>query len=381
MLASVFGVFKQPSISVRIPNDDSSFNPKEYPNVVFKATGKMSGKITLVHGGKETDDTGLGLISTRIWVVQEQDKDEIHIKPTFDNKTHTFRLEAPEGFNVNNIYHETLIQYPRTAASVDSLSVAAPNTTFSGESLFSLLFGSISSALTNGSISLSTIRADTIRLHTTNSNISGDYDAGHIELQTTNGSISGALNVRDALNGNQSVVSTMSTNGTLDLRVTATETTRGLWMENQTKNGKVIVGALLGKADRASIIKASTSNGKIDFNLDASQSGQPLEVHNTTSNGPVVSSTMLPACQAFKGAAVSSNGPVNVNLTEEFQGRFELDTSNGPSSVEGTNLTFEQNKKYSKHGYRVQNGPSEFKITTSNGPAALRFYPAGSNPQ
>ncbi|KAF9113646.1 hypothetical protein BGX27_001121 [Mortierella sp. AM989] len=377
MLSSVFGTVKQPSIPVRIPNDDSTFNPKEYPNVVFTATGKMTGKTLLVHGGEETDATGLALISTRIWVVRESDKHDIVIRPTFDEKTHTFTLEAPSNYAANNIYHETLIQYPRSVSCVGSLSVSAPNTSFTGDSLQSLAFESIRSTLTNGSIALDAVRADTVSLHTSNASISGTYEAGHIELGSSNGSISGKLNIRNALDGNQSKVLTKTSNASLDIHVIVTEAIRGLWMENTTRNGKVTVGTLLGKADRASFINVSTSNGKIDFNLDASQSGQPLELQNRSSNGGIVASVMVPAGQHFKGIAETSNASVNVNLTEEFQGAFEIETSNSSATVEGSNLTLEQDKKTSKRGFRGQNGPGEFKIHDSNGSAALRFYPSG----
>ncbi|KAF8977169.1 hypothetical protein BGZ46_007586 [Entomortierella lignicola] len=367
----------KPSIPVRIPFDDSTFNPGEYSKIVFSATGKLTGKIFLVHGGEESDSTGLGLISTRIWVVRESDKENIVIKPTFDNKTHTFRLEAPNGFNDNVIYHETMIQYPRSTSTTESLFVESPNTSFVGNDLQSLFFGSIRSALSNASITLDGTNADVLNLNTSNGAISGTFKAGHVELHTSNAPITGKLHIRNAADGKQSEVITKTSNGELGLHVTAVETARGLRMENATRNAKVNVGTLLGKADRASYINASTTNGKVDFNLDASQSGQPLEVQNTSSNGGIITSVMVPIGQKFKGEAKTSNAPISVNLTEAFEGKFEVETSNSPTVVEGSNITLEQDKKTSKRGFRVQRGPSEFKIQSSNSSVALRFYSAG----
>lgn len=54
----------------------------------------MSGKVLLVHGGTETDETGLGLISTRVWVVNEADKEQVVISASFDKETHTYHLEV-----------------------------------------------------------------------------------------------------------------------------------------------------------------------------------------------------------------------------------------------------------------------------------------------
>lgn len=92
-IASAF-CFRKPDIPVRIPNDDTSFNPKEYPHVIVSADGKMSGKVLLVHGGTETDETGLGLISTRVWVVNEADKEQVVISAKFDQETHTYHLQV-----------------------------------------------------------------------------------------------------------------------------------------------------------------------------------------------------------------------------------------------------------------------------------------------
>ncbi|KAF9956177.1 hypothetical protein BGZ72_002958 [Mortierella alpina] len=378
MFSSFTGPWQKPSIPVRIPNDDTTFNPKEYPNVVFEATGKMSGTVVLVHtGDEESDASGLGRISTRIWVVRESDKDKVLITPSFDKDTHIFRLQAPDDYSSNAVYHQTTISYPRSTLSAESLTVSAPNTSFSGNDLYNIAFGAIRSTLSNGSVALENAQADKVQLTTSNGSISGSYEAGHVELVTSNGSISSKLSLRDALDKAQSRVSTKTTNGPVDLHITATKTNKGLWMQNTSVNGRLSIGVLLGKADRASYINAVTSNSKIDFNLDALQSGQALEVNNVTSNGSVISSIMVPKDQPVKGTASSTNGSVSVNLTEEFHGRFALETTNGKATVEGSEVTMDRDTKSAKQGYRVSQGPSSFSIRTTNGSTGLRFYPSG----
>lgn len=55
----------------------------------------MSGTVVLVHtDDDESDASGLGRISTRIWVVRESDKEKVIITPSFDNSTHVFRLQV-----------------------------------------------------------------------------------------------------------------------------------------------------------------------------------------------------------------------------------------------------------------------------------------------
>ncbi|KAG0370553.1 hypothetical protein BGZ54_005783 [Gamsiella multidivaricata] len=377
MFASLVGLIHQPSIAIRIPNDDSTFNPKEYPSLVFVATGKVQGKVRLIHGTE--DDSGLGMISTRIWVTKESDKDEVAVRTSFDNKTHTFTLQGPTRFSSFNIYHETTIQIPESSRYMDSLRVEAPNSSFSTDKLDNLTWSSVQSDLSNSTIAIQSLHADTINLRTSNSSISGTFVAGHINLNTSNGSISAKLLVQDAQDGRQSAVVTKTSNASINLHVDATPTRQGLLMENSTKNGKVVVGTLLGRASRNSTISTTTVNGKIEFNLDASQSGQALEVINKTMNGSIVSSIMVPVHQEFKGHARSSNGSVTVNLSEAFQGHFDLETSNSPVAVEGSNLQFEHDKKSSKRGTHGQ-GPSTMKIVTSNSSANLRIYPVGESP-
>ncbi|KAF9923289.1 hypothetical protein BGZ65_008974 [Modicella reniformis] len=366
-------------IPVRIPNDDTTFNPKEYPNVVFLAKGKLHGKVHLIHDSADTKEAALGLISTRIWVVHENDKRNVDIKPIFNNKTHTFHLDGPSDFTANSIYHETTIRYPRSSTTTESLTVEAPNTSLGGEHLENLVFDVFKTTLSNGAIVLETIRSDVIQLKTSNAKIAGDFEAGHVDLSSSNGSITAKLNLQDALDGQQSVVSTKTSNAHIDIHVTVAETIRGLWMDNQTRNGSLAVGVFLGQADRASFIHSSTNNAKIDFNMDASQSGQPLEVENKSSNGGVTSSIMPSAYQRFKGSFESSNAGVNVNLTEAFQGNFTLETSNSSTKVEGSELFIDHDKKGYKHGHRVAEGGSQVKLQSSNSPVTLRFYPVGSS--
>ncbi|KAG0326121.1 hypothetical protein BGZ99_010099 [Dissophora globulifera] len=376
MFASLVGLIHQPSIAVRVPNDDSTFDPREFSSLAFLAKGKIQGKIRLIHSTE--NHMGLGTISTRLWVTKENDKDEVSVRVLRENKTLTVIVEGPSRFGSFNIYHETTILIPASTKHMDSLHLESANTSFSTDAIDSLTWGIVYAELSNSGIAVQSLHADTIRLHTSNSSLSGKFDAGHIDLTTSNGSISAKLSVLEAQDGRQSVVKTKTSNAPINLHVDATQTRQGLWMENTTKNGKVVVGALLGDAARPSCLNATSANAKIELNVDASQTGQPLEVNTNTSNATIVSSVMLPAYQSFKSIAQSSNGSVTVNLTDGFQGRFELETSNSPAAVEGSDLQFELDKKSTKRGTRGH-GVGNVKIVTSNAAASLRFYPGGES--
>ncbi|KAF9110918.1 hypothetical protein BGX27_005726 [Mortierella sp. AM989] len=376
MFASLVGLVHQPSIAIRVPNDDSAFNPKEHSSIVFIATGKVQGKIRLIHGTE--GDSSLAMVSIRIWVTKENDKSDVAVRTSYDKKTLTVTLEGPSRFGSFNVYHETTIQIPASFGYMDGLTIKAPNTSLSAENLDHLTWNSVQSDLTNSTIALQSLQADSIDLNTTNSSISGLFEAGHISLNTSNSSISAKLIVHKPQDGRQSKVRTKTSNSSINLHVDAMLASTGLQMENTTKNGKLVVGALLGPASQSSSINATTVNAKIEFNLDASQSGQALEVNNVTSNGTIVSSIMVPQYKPFKGAATSSNASVTMNLTEEFTGQFELNTSNSSATVEGTNLHFDDDEKSSKRGTHGA-GAGKVVILTSNSNANLRFYPAGES--
>ncbi|KAG0348424.1 hypothetical protein BG005_011544 [Podila minutissima] len=377
MFSTIFGLVGQPKIPVRIPNDDSTFNPKEYSNVVFKSAGKISGKIRLVHGADGDND--LGLISTRIWVTRESYKDDLSITIDRDNQTHSVFFQAPDTWTDLNVHYETTILIPSSTRRMQSLLVEGPNSSFSGELLQNLAWGSIRTALSNGSIQLTGVNVDTLGLKTSNGSISGTYEGGHLDIQTTNGSITAKLRVRNAEDGRQSVVGARSNNAAVDLHVDGSATSKGLHLDTITTNGRLTVGALIVKASQASYINATTNNGSIKYNVDARQSGQPLEYTNRTANGSVVASVMVPVEKMFKGSVTSSNGSVTVNLTEDFHGRFDVDTSNSRSTVEGTDIQFDEDKKATKRGTRGGDGPSEIKIQSSNGSTNLFFHPPGES--
>ncbi|KAI8361871.1 hypothetical protein B0O80DRAFT_88379 [Mortierella sp. GBAus27b] len=195
-----------------------------------------------------------------------------------------------------------------------NLSIQAPNTALSSDTLDDLVWGKVQARLSGCTIALQSIHADTIDLKTSNSGISGAFDASNINLITNNGPISAKLLVQEPKDTLQSRVAVETSNAAVTLHVDATPTTSGLWMESKTKNGRIAVGTLLGPSVTGSYIGAVTENGTIDFSLDASQSGQPLDVYNKTMNGNVTSSIMVSPQQLFKGHVQTMNGSAAVNL-------------------------------------------------------------------
>ncbi|KAI8604855.1 hypothetical protein EDD21DRAFT_435108 [Dissophora ornata] len=361
---------EEPIVPIRIQNDSIAFNPKVYSRIILNAKGQMYGKVRLVHDDSKSD----GLISTRMWVSSKGDIGHVAIKPSFAGETHTFSLElCNKGANI--ICHEIIIQFPHMVGEVDVLTINAPNTSLEGDSLEGLIFGNIQTCLSNGSIDLDTVRADTISLRTSNASITGVYEAGHIDLDTSNGNIDAKLDIFDARNGRQAMVSTKTLNASVDVYVTATETTRGLWMKNSSRNGDVKVDVLLGKADRGSWIMTETEDARVDFNVDASQLGHPLDIMIATSNGAIESTVIVPSKQLFTGMVESSNAPVKVELKGEFEGRFDVRTSHHTALVMGPGIEFELDDMAFKRGYRIRDEPSNFKIHCANGPTALRFSP------
>lgn len=199
-----------------------------------------------------------------------------------------------------------------------NLEIVAPNTSLSCDAQDRLVWGKVQARLSGHPIALQSLHADTINLRTTNSPISGAFDASHISLGTTNGSISAKLIVQEPHDEHQSTVVVETANSFINLHVDATLTMSGVWMETKTRNGKINVGALLGPSNLGSYVSAITDNGTIDFSLDASQTGQPLDVYNKTVNAAIVSSIMVPHEQPFSGNVQTTNSPVTLNLVSAW---------------------------------------------------------------
>ncbi|KAF8983342.1 hypothetical protein BGZ46_010464 [Entomortierella lignicola] len=381
MFSSIVGRLHKPRIAIRVKNDDSTFNPKDYPNIVFTVKGKAQGLVKLVHGS-EDDNSGLAIVSSRIWVTKEGDKDQVSIHTAYDNRTLYITLEGPTRFSSYEMYHETSIVIPRSIGHMENLTIISPNTSLVSERLDYISWNAVKAELTSSHlIGLQSIHADSIDFTTTNSKITGVYKAGHVNLKTCNSSISAKITMQRPMDGRQSTLTTKTTNSNIILHVDASSASTGLNTENTSSNGKIIIGALLGSASLGSKISTVTSNGKIELNLDASQTGQSLEVHQKTSNASIVSSIMDPRYQPFKARSESSNGSVTMNLTEEYLGQFDLSTSNANVVVEGTHLYFDEDARKCKRGTRGarETGLGDVKLSSNNAGVSLRFYPAGES--
>ncbi|KAF9585276.1 hypothetical protein BGW38_003102 [Lunasporangiospora selenospora] len=376
MFSSLVNLIHQPSLAIRVSNDDTTFNPAEFPNLVIRTQRKVQGKVRIIHG---TDDSsGFAMISTRIWVHRESEKNDITVTPKFENKTLTFIIEGPSRISSFNIYHETTIQIPHSTEFMGNLKLEAPNTSLSGEDLDRLTWASVKSDFSNSAIAIQTLRADIIELRTSNANIAGAFEAGHIELITSNASIFAKIKILEARDGRQSTVTTKTSNAQINLHVDAASASQGIRMDTTTKNGKVIIGALLGPSVKSSYASMSTTNARIEFNMDASQSGQPLDVNAKTSNSTIIASIMPPKNQFFKGSAFTTNASIAFNLTEDYFGQIDIDTSNANAIIEGSEIVLDIDKKASKHGRRGF-GPGQVVLGTSNSSSTLRFYPVGEN--
>ncbi|KAG0347301.1 hypothetical protein BG004_008043 [Podila humilis] len=376
MFSTFFGaVSGQPRIPVRIPNDDAEFNAKEYPNVAFHASGKVSGKLRVALA---SDDNELGLITTRVFVTRESDKDDLSITINRDNETYSVVFKGPDNWTSRDVVYETTIRIPTSVKRMKSLYIEAPNTSLTGV-LDNFLWGSIRAALANGSIKLEGASSEIFDLCTSNASISGSYEFGHFGARTSNGSIDAKLFARDAVDGRQSQVALASTNGAFDLHIDGSSTTRGLNIDATTTNGRIALGALITKASQASFISAVSNNGSLQINVDAKHSGQDLKYKNSTMNASVVASVMVPVGHKFEGDVNTANGSATVHLTEDFHGRFSVDTSNSRSTVEGSEIQFVDDKKSSKSGTRGGNGPSEIRVRSSNASTSLSFHATGES--
>ncbi|KAF9167731.1 hypothetical protein DFQ26_003315 [Actinomortierella ambigua] len=375
MFTTLTNLFTKPSTPIRVPNDDTTFNTKEYPNVSFVAKGNLSGSVKIVHDG----DVDTGLISTRLWVHNERDSEKITITPSFDSQSCSIVLETPSGFSQPMVYHETMVRIPTTTNKLEQVYLEAPNSTLFGDLLDNLTFRAFRARFTNGTVDLKPLQAsDDIEIRTSNAAISGQFEASKVHLQTSNAQISAIVRVLGAASQSAaSPVVLQTSNATVDAHLDASKAVRGVQLNTQTTNGKVTMGILLAEgATSASLIDISSTNGKLEINVDGSKLGNALDVRTKTSNASITQSIMVPRYQPFQTSATSSNSSIHINLTEDFLGRFDLATSNSSVNVEGSDIHYTNEKKSVKQGSRGKGDWGFVAAKTSNSSINLRFYPA-----
>ncbi|KAG0231490.1 hypothetical protein BGW42_000196 [Actinomortierella wolfii] len=374
MFSTLANIFGSPNIPVRVANDDTAFDTKEYPNISFIAKGNVQGSVKIVH-----DDTvDSGMVSTRLWVQQVKDADKIRITPSFDNKTCSVVMETPSGFGQPTVYHETMVMIPTATSSVEDVHLEAPNSTLFGDFLQNLKFRTLRGRFSNGTVDLKPLHAtDEIDITTSNATITGHFESSKINLQTANGQIS--VIIKTLVSSDQKNVTPVqlrTSNAQIDVHLDASQAVRGLQLLAHSTNGKVTTGILLAQgATNPSLLDIGSTNAKLDINVDAAKLGNSLEIRSKTINGSITQSVMVPYQQVFQTSAISSNAPVNINLTNEFEGGFDLSTSNSSANVEGTGIHYSNEKKNAKTGTRGRGDLGFVTAKSSNGAINLRFYP------
>lgn len=166
----------------------------------------------------------------------------------------------------------------------------------------------------------------------------------------------------------------------------------GSFLKLTTSNGPIQVSvSLLNQEDgKASGLKMTTSNSKIDADVDLitpSGHGGIFDVETRTSNGHVtLEYTNMPVNAVLKSETQSSNAAMNVKLHSNFEGSFDVDTSNAavmlkelhaedPSGQGRRRAVTQRREKYRLRGsaYWDENKEIEGRATvkTSNGRVEL----------
>ncbi|KAG9286581.1 hypothetical protein G9A89_005349 [Geosiphon pyriformis] len=297
-----------------VENDKIEFDPEKYNNISIKVTGHLHGTITLLRANNP--DTTLCQIINKIYVTDDHIK--VKITPTYSENQLTLLIEGP--IHYAKVKHETEVIFPHSLKSLESFTVVATNTSVEALALPTLFFDRYNIQTTNGSIDSRLLKSTNVILQSTNGSITGTYQPlANFIAETSNGGIDSSITSSSQLSN-------------IEL--------------------KSVNGSIKGFYRFSTNFLAETTNGSINIQ------GHLKENEN------------------IDARLGSTNGAVALTLSKVYAGRFQLETSWGPTSVSELNdVKFDNFSRSVKTGTKglARPGSGNIKLSTMNAGAKLEF--------
>ncbi|CAG8447595.1 11001_t:CDS:2 [Ambispora leptoticha] len=299
---------------VSVENDKIEFDPEKRNNISIIVRGHvMQGSITLLRDDQESK---LLKINNKIYVTDDYIR--VTITPVYTDNQLVLTIEGPREFT--RVRHETEVIFPRDLSALESFSIECENANIDAYALPTLFFDRYQINNTNGNIDSRLLKGTNIILRTTNGNITGSYQPL-------------AKFVAE------------SSNGTIDSSVTS--------------------------AVQPSSVELRTTNGTIKGFYRMAKNFTAK-----TTNGAVTVQGHLKENEQVDANLASTNGVVSLTMSKIYQGRFQLETTWGSTSVsELFDVNFETYNRTLKSGVKgtAPNGNNNIKLSTMNGAARLEF--------
>ncbi|CAB4493891.1 unnamed protein product [Rhizophagus irregularis] len=337
-------------------------DPNEFNNLELIVSGSAHGNLLVTRSSNNTSSIK---VKTQILLSDEILQDKVEILVSDDSPNYILQVKTPEfcGFP-NCVLTNIDITFPRDLKGFGKFSINVINLNINDDDLKNITFDNVDWKL-NPSINVKGLKSREISVKS-RGQISGNYYIDDsLLLQTSNSQINATTNSFSD-----------STPKSIKL-VTSNAAIRGsfplaLLFKAHTSNSGIDLNIVRASQNNSGKIILGTSNGKINGVYDVDG-----EWHASTSNGNINAKlNLVNSSELVRISGMTSNGKINTLVSDSYKGRFNLQTSNGKSAIEGSHdqINYNVNTSSSKSGYKGENNNNELTLRSSNGKIDLEFF-------
>ncbi|KAG9293712.1 hypothetical protein G9A89_019049 [Geosiphon pyriformis] len=355
-----------------------TFKPETYKNFELDIKGHSShGRVLISQSTKVENVT----INTEILLSNPYLQDMVKVVAYDDpvSEKYILLINTPGyGIDCGCILVNVNITFPQSVKEFGDLIVDVFNTEITTDDMVGIVFEKVEWQASSPLVEAQNLQAHRVNLYTTGP-ISGSYAiSDSLAFHTTNAKIDTTVKQLLFLNTKQGPIKSISLE-------TSNSPLSGVYpysksFEARSTNGAINVNIAEGEEDfedkdeTPSKIILDTSNGSIEgsYFVDG-------EWYASTSNGPIKVDIDVPEeiKESLRITGQTSNGKITMDMSDAYQGRFHLATSNGNTKIkEGSDIEYTIETPQIKSGYKgdLSKRTNELALFSSNGRVKLSFY-------
>ncbi|CAG8597480.1 5150_t:CDS:2 [Funneliformis mosseae] len=342
-------------------------DPKEFSNFELIVTGSAAqGKIHVSQSSEEESDfSSLINVTVQILLGHESLQNRVSVISSFNSSSCHLKVTTPGNVSFPScILVNVNITFPKNLKIFGNFYINVINNHIIDDNLKNITFNYVGWK-SSQSIKVKSLKSREIAVQSLG-NISGNYYIDRALLLKTDNAWIDAT-VKSLSNSTPRSIHLFTSNSAIQGSYPFAHL-----FEVRTSNGKIDL-EVNGKSQSGGKIILTTSNGNIGGRYDVSSGW-----HASTSNGNINVELSLANSTADKLVRISgktSNGRIKTFVSDLYNGRFRLQTSNGKTNIEGNDhaIDYKVNTTSYKIGYIGNKKNNELLLSSSNGKIDLKF--------
>ncbi|CAG8453968.1 12713_t:CDS:2 [Ambispora leptoticha] len=362
-----------------------TFDPDLFKNFQLDINGYLTdGHVIISRSSKAKNVT----IDTKILLSSPHLQDFVNVATYEDLATEKFSLIinslSYEGMRQACIFVQVEIKFPKSLKNFGDLSFNTLNTKIATEDMEGLIFEKVKWTILDSYIQTDNLQARQINIYS-NRQISGSYSVSDsLTFQTSNAKIDTIVDqllLSNKINSPIKSIKLETTNSAIIGIYPYSES-----FEAHTTNGEIFLDIIepdgkvaLSKNHEIPNISLDTTNGRIggsyyvDGEWHATTSNENIEVNIDLSKDDDASN------DEKKITGQTTNGNIDMEVSDAYQGRFHLATTNGNTEIkEGHDIHYTIDRRQLKTGYKgnddASNRNNELVLFNTNGMITLSFF-------